>query len=246
MGLNVADAKVQHCQTAADVRALARAVLARKRARNRPPRRIPINDLTPGSFPVAICRDEQNSYERITYPSIKSIIEAVCQRYGVSLIDLVSERRTASVVRPRQIVCALARRLTPFSLPVIAQHLGGRDHTTIRHSCIKIDYMRGINPRFDAELLEIETALNAKPYVGQVVQKARHYRVSPWSNPDLAQRHMDLCKAGVCYAAIAATLSEEFGLPLSETACRKRAHRQGMPLRHRRIAHIRALIMEAA
>ena len=53
--------------------------------------------------------------------------------------DLLSSRRTANVVRPRQIAMYLAKMLTPRSLPEIGRRFGGRDHTTVLHAVRKIE-----------------------------------------------------------------------------------------------------------
>lgn len=69
---------------------------------------------------------------------IKTIRAAVCAAYGVSLQDLLSQRRTRDLTLPRHVAYYLAKELTHFSLPMIGRHMGGRDHTTILHGCRKI------------------------------------------------------------------------------------------------------------
>jgi chromosomal replication initiator protein len=51
----------------------------------------------------------------------------------------LSSRRTANVVRPRQIAMYLAKVLTLRSLPEIGRRFGGRDHTTVLHAVRKIE-----------------------------------------------------------------------------------------------------------
>ena len=58
--------------------------------------------------------------------------------FNVSRGDILSARRTASVVRPRQIAMYLSKLLTPRSLPEIGRRFGGRDHTTVLHAVRKI------------------------------------------------------------------------------------------------------------
>ena len=60
-------------------------------------------------------------------------------RYNVSRADLLSSRRTANVVRPRQVAMYLAKTLTLRSLPEIGRRFGGRDHTTVLHAVRKIE-----------------------------------------------------------------------------------------------------------
>jgi chromosomal replication initiator protein len=70
---------------------------------------------------------------------IEEIQKAVATRYNVSRADILSERRTAAVVKPRQIAMYLAKVLTPRSLPEIGRRFGGRDHTTVLHAVRKIE-----------------------------------------------------------------------------------------------------------
>ncbi len=70
--------------------------------------------------------------------SIERIQELVCDRFGVTLTELTSERRSQSIVYPRQVAMYLSRELTDSSLPKIGKHFGGRDHTTVIHATSKI------------------------------------------------------------------------------------------------------------
>ncbi|MDE2361669.1 MAG: chromosomal replication initiator protein DnaA [Hyphomicrobiales bacterium] len=70
---------------------------------------------------------------------IEDIQKLVANHYNVSRADLLSSRRTASVVRPRQIAMFLSKVLTPRSLPEIGRRFGGRDHTTVLHAVRKIE-----------------------------------------------------------------------------------------------------------
>lgn len=71
-------------------------------------------------------------------PKFGEIIDCVCEYYRVSRNDLMSSRRTADLVMPRQIVCYLGRMLTGMSFPQMGRRLGGRDHTTALHGATKI------------------------------------------------------------------------------------------------------------
>ena len=70
---------------------------------------------------------------------VEDILRVVSKHYGVSRADLLSSRRTANVVRPRQIAMYLAKTLTLRSLPEIGRRFGGRDHTTVLHAVRKIE-----------------------------------------------------------------------------------------------------------
>jgi chromosomal replication initiator protein len=71
----------------------------------------------------------------VTIPRIQ---EAVSERFGVTLEELVSPRRSQSVAYPRQVAMYLSRELTDSSLPKIGKEFGGRDHTTVMHATSKI------------------------------------------------------------------------------------------------------------
>jgi chromosomal replication initiator protein len=74
---------------------------------------------------------------------IEDIQRVVARQYNVSRSDLLSSRRTANVVRPRQVAMYLAKTLTLRSLPEIGRRFGGRDHTTVLHAVRKIEALVG-------------------------------------------------------------------------------------------------------
>lgn len=67
--------------------------------------------------------------------SLSNIQKTVADYYQLKLADLLSERRTRSLARPRQMAMALSKELTEHSLPEIGEAFGGRDHTTVLHGC---------------------------------------------------------------------------------------------------------------
>ncbi len=70
---------------------------------------------------------------------IEDIQKLVATHFNVSRADILSSRRSASVVKPRQIAMYLAKVLTLRSLPEIGRRFGGRDHTTVLHAVRKIE-----------------------------------------------------------------------------------------------------------
>jgi chromosomal replication initiator protein len=70
--------------------------------------------------------------------TIEQIQQAVCDAYGVTLVDLRGDKRPQAIVLPRHIAMYLCRELTDLSLPKIGQQFGGRDHTTVMHADKKI------------------------------------------------------------------------------------------------------------
>lgn len=74
--------------------------------------------------------------------TVENIQKTVADYYKIRVADLLSERRSRSVARPRQLAMALAKELTNHSLPEIGDAFGGRDHTTVLHACRKIHELR--------------------------------------------------------------------------------------------------------
>ena len=70
--------------------------------------------------------------------TITRIQEAVSDRFGLSVVELCSQRRSQAVAYPRQVAMYLSRELTDASLPKIGKEFGGRDHTTVIHATSKI------------------------------------------------------------------------------------------------------------
>jgi chromosomal replication initiator protein len=79
--------------------------------------------------------------------TIENIQKTVADYYKVRVAELLSERRSRSVARPRQIAMALSKELTSHSLPEIGDAFGGRDHTTVLHACRRIKELRDTEQR---------------------------------------------------------------------------------------------------
>ena len=83
---------------------------------------------------------------------IEDIQKLVATHFNVSRADILSSRRTANVVRPRQIAMYLAKTMTFRSLPEIGRRFGGRDHTTVLHAVRKIEEIAMKDSSFHQEL----------------------------------------------------------------------------------------------
>jgi len=80
--------------------------------------------------------------ERTTRPiSLSTIQREVCTYYSISRSELLGNKRSQSIVYPRQVAMYLTRELTDLSLPKIGAEFGGRDHTTVMHATAKIRKM---------------------------------------------------------------------------------------------------------
>jgi chromosomal replication initiator protein len=88
--------------------------------------------------------------------TVDMIQKTVAEHYALKQADLISERRTRAVARPRQVAMWLAKQITTRSLPDIGRRFGGRDHTTVLHAVRKVDDLltRDESLREDVDLLK--------------------------------------------------------------------------------------------
>jgi chromosomal replication initiator protein len=93
--------------------------------------------------------------KRITVDEIQKVTS---EYYGLKQADLLSERRTRAVARPRQTAMFLAKSLTTRSYPDIGRRFGGRDHTTVLHAVRTIERLS----KEDAQLARDVEALTRK------------------------------------------------------------------------------------
>ena len=70
--------------------------------------------------------------------SVDDVVGIVADFYGIEKDSIYQKTRRKEVVKPRQIAMYLLREDFKISFPSIGQKLGGRDHTTVIHSCEKI------------------------------------------------------------------------------------------------------------
>ncbi len=78
--------------------------------------------------------------------SVENIQKTVADYYKIKVAEMYSKNRARIVARPRQMAMAIAKELTPLSLPNIGEAFGGRDHTTVLHGYRKIAELRASDP----------------------------------------------------------------------------------------------------
>lgn len=71
--------------------------------------------------------------------SLPYILDMVSDHFGISSADILSKKKDAEIVYPRQIFMYLARKMTDFPLDKIGLFLGGRDHSTVLYGKRKIE-----------------------------------------------------------------------------------------------------------
>ncbi|MGB8525927.1 MAG: chromosomal replication initiator protein DnaA [Rhodoplanes sp.] len=125
-------------------------------------RLLAVSKLTGHPITLELAERETRDLIRPAEPrkvKIEEIQRVVARRYNVSRGDLLSSRRTANVVRPRQIAMYLAKTLTLRSLPEIGRRFGGRDHTTVLHAVRKIEGLVGNDGALAEEIETIKREL---------------------------------------------------------------------------------------
>lgn len=70
--------------------------------------------------------------------SVQEVVKTIAGFYGIDESSIYEKTRRKEVVRPRQVIMFLLREDFHISFPTIGEKLGGRDHTTVIHSCDKI------------------------------------------------------------------------------------------------------------
>jgi len=120
------------------------------------------NKLTGQPVTLEMAEREMRDLIRPAEPKrvrIEDIQRVVARQYNVSRADLLSSRRTANVVRPRQMAMYLAKILTLRSLPEIGRRFGGRDHTTVLHAVRKIESLAGTDGAIAEEIESLKRQL---------------------------------------------------------------------------------------
>jgi chromosomal replication initiator protein len=77
-----------------------------------------------------------NNTKSITVESIQNLVASY---FNLNIQEMLSQRRSRSLARPRQIAMYLAKQHTTNSLPDIGRKFSNRDHTTVIHAVKKID-----------------------------------------------------------------------------------------------------------
>ena len=94
--------------------------------------------------------------------TIDDILEKVCQHFGVSQQHVISRSRKRDYVQVRQVSMYLAQKYTKMPASRIGQLIGGRDHSTVIHSCSTIEQRLKVDKAFVEELNSIEHSFKLK------------------------------------------------------------------------------------
>ncbi len=91
--------------------------------------------------------------------SVKNVVDKVATFYGIDESSIYEKTRRREVVLPRQIIMYILREDFNISYPTIGMKLGGRDHTTVIHSCEKIKREVIEDSELQKEIQSIRTLL---------------------------------------------------------------------------------------
>jgi chromosomal replication initiator protein len=88
--------------------------------------------------------------------TIDAIQKMVCEYFDVSYDKLLQKTRKREIVQARQITMYLAKTFTKNSLKTIGEHFGGRDHTTVIHSCQTVKDLMDTDSLFKESVMELQ------------------------------------------------------------------------------------------
>ena len=94
--------------------------------------------------------------------TIDDIVETVCHHYNVTVTAVNSKSRKRDYVVARQVTMYLAQKYTKMPASRIGKLVGNRDHSTVIHSCTKVEERLKIDAGFSDELISIENGLKVK------------------------------------------------------------------------------------
>lgn len=94
--------------------------------------------------------------------TIDEIVERVCSHYNVSSIDINSKSRKKNHVTARQVSMYLAQKYTKMPSSRIGKLIGGRDHSTVLHSCSQVQERLKTDKKFSYDVAHIENSFKLK------------------------------------------------------------------------------------
>jgi chromosomal replication initiator protein len=93
-------------------------------------------------------------------PTPELIENLVSDYYNISVADISGKSRSRPLVHARQVAMYLCREMTDLTLISVGQRFGGRDHTTVLHSCRKIESLIKMKREILQEVSELTNMIN--------------------------------------------------------------------------------------
>ena len=103
-----------------------------------------------------ILKDVLNKARVVTVDKIQNVVS---RYYDITLTDMLSQRRSRPLARPRQIAMYLSKKMTTRSLPEIGRRFANRDHTTVIHAVKTISKLSESDEEMKKNLLQIKDIL---------------------------------------------------------------------------------------
>lgn len=91
--------------------------------------------------------------------AVSDVVDKVARYFDIDQASIYEKTRRKEIVRPRQIIMYILREDFQVSYPAIGKKLGGRDHTTVIHSCEKIKTELKSNSELEEEIGQIRMLL---------------------------------------------------------------------------------------
>jgi chromosomal replication initiator protein len=101
----------------------------------------------------------KNSIKQKKLLSYKEVVKIISDFYKIEEGSIYEKTRKKEIIKPRQIIMYILREDFNISYPSIGEKLGGRDHTTVIHSCEKIKTEMKMDPILLKELQEIRSLI---------------------------------------------------------------------------------------
>ena len=103
-----------------------------------------------------ILKDVFNQAKVITVDKIQSVVSNF---FNIQLSEMLSQRRSRPLARPRQIAMYLAKKMTTRSLPEIGRRFANRDHTTVIHAVKTITRLSEKDEEMKKNIIQIKSLL---------------------------------------------------------------------------------------
>ena len=101
----------------------------------------------------------KNSIKQKKLLSYKEVVKIISDFYKIEEESIYEKTRKKEIIKPRQIIMYILREDFSISYPSIGEKLGGRDHTTVIHSCEKIKREVKIDSLLSKEIQEIRSLI---------------------------------------------------------------------------------------
>ena len=91
--------------------------------------------------------------------AIADVVDKVARYFDIDEVSIYEKTRRKEVVKPRQIIMYILREDYQVSYPALGKKLGGRDHTTVIHSCEKVRNDLKNNRELEEEIAQVRLLL---------------------------------------------------------------------------------------